>query len=286
MTATTASAAATARTSAGERARFSDLLAAEVIKLRSLRSTWWVLGLSALVIIAINVNAAHADYGNWPTYGASIRSSFDPYWALRDAFTRPASLVLVLAAGSIGALMIVSEYSTGLIRTTYTAVPARGSVAAAKVTVLTGVMLVFGVLVASASFGLSQAVLAGRHAGESIGSPASLRIVAGAAILAPVCALAGLGLGTLIRHSAATIVAVTVVLLVIPLTVQSQIHHWVQDIHNAMPYSAWIRLSFPGLDAVPGGPAYALSVAGSWLVYAAWAVAAVIAAIVMQRRDV
>jgi ABC-2 type transport system permease protein len=269
------------------RARFRDLLAAEAIKLRSLRSTWWVLGLGALAIIAINVNAAHADYDNWPTYGADIRSSFDPYWAMRDAFNRPASLILVLAAGSIGALMIVSEYSTGLIRTTYTAVPARGAVAAAKVTVLTGVMLLFGIVVAAASFGLTQAVLSGRHAGESIGSPGALRVMAGAAILAPVCGLAGLGIGALIRHSASTIVALTIVLLVLPLTIQSQIHPWVQDIHNAMPYSAWVRLSFPGPNLAGGGPPYSLSAAGAWLVYGVWAAAAVVVAvIVMQRRDV
>ena len=46
------------RRAAEPRARFRDLVAAEWIKLRSLRSTYWVLALSALVVIAFNVNAA------------------------------------------------------------------------------------------------------------------------------------------------------------------------------------------------------------------------------------
>lgn len=43
-------------------AGFTDLLAAEWIKMRSLRSTYWVLVLSAVVAIAINVNAVHSDF--------------------------------------------------------------------------------------------------------------------------------------------------------------------------------------------------------------------------------
>jgi hypothetical protein len=160
-------------------------------------------------------------------------------------------------------------------------------VAAAKVAVLTGVMLIFGAVAAGVSFGVTQAILSGRHAGVSIGAPHALRLVIAAALLAPVCALVGLGLGALIRHSAATIVAAVVILLVLPLTISSQLHRWVQEIHNAMPYSAWDRLAFPGSNGSFGGPFLSPSVADCWFVYAVWAVlAVVIAVLVMQRRDV
>ncbi|MFJ4916676.1 hypothetical protein [Streptomyces sp. NPDC088726] len=59
-------------------ARFRDLLAAEWIKLWSLRSISWAFGVSALVIIAINISAAVADYNNWPACNEGIRALFLP----------------------------------------------------------------------------------------------------------------------------------------------------------------------------------------------------------------
>jgi ABC-2 type transport system permease protein len=266
------------------RARFRDLLAAERIKLWSLRSTSWVFGLSALAVIGINANAARADYDNWPAYGASIRAAFVPYWAMRDAFTRPACLVLMLAAGSIGAITIVSEYSTGLIRTTFAAVPARRSVLAAKVTVVAAVSLLFGLVIAATSFGVTQAILSGRHAGLSISYPGALRTVAASALLAPVCALIGMGIGAIIRHSATTIVITIVVLLLLPILIDSPLHRWVNDLHNAMPFPAWERLTFPGNPAF-GGSSLA-TITGSWIVLALWPLVAVIlGAAVVHRRD-
>lgn len=262
------------------RARFRDLIASEWIKLWSLRSTSWVFGLSALFVIGINANAAFADYNNYPSYGKDILAYFDPYWAMRDAFTRNACLILMLAAGSIGAITIVSEYSTGLVRTTFAAVPARRSVVAAKVAVLAAVMVVYGTVIAATSFGVTQAILSGRHAGLSISYPGAIRAVVVSALLAPVCALVGLGIGALIRHSATTIITTTVVLLLLPLLVNSNHTRWVIDLHNAMPYTAWERLAFP--DQFQGQP----TVAGAWIVFAAWPLAAaVLAATVVHRRD-
>ncbi|MFF3323540.1 hypothetical protein [Streptomyces sp. NPDC002889] len=90
----------------GPRTHFRDLLAAEWIKLWSLRSSSWAFGASALVVIGINISAAVADYNNWPTYNEGIRALFVPIWAMRDAFTIGASMVLILATGSIGALRL------------------------------------------------------------------------------------------------------------------------------------------------------------------------------------
>ncbi|MEU3372470.1 hypothetical protein ABZ734_18615 [Streptomyces sp. NPDC006660] len=165
-------------------ARFHDLLAAEWIKLWSLRSVSWALGISALAVIAINISSAVADYNNWPTYNEGIRALFVPIWAMRDAFTAGACMVLILATGSIGALTLVGEYSTGQIRTTFAAVPARRSVVAAKMAVVSAVMLGYGTVVAGTSFGVTQALLSGRGIGLSLDHPGALRAVAASALLA------------------------------------------------------------------------------------------------------
>lgn len=271
-----------AATAAEPRARFRELLAAEWIKLWSLRSTSWVFALSALAIIGLNANAAIADYTNWPGYSARTRALFEPGGAMQDAFTRNACLVLMLAAASIGAIMIVSEYSTGLIRTTFMAVPARRSVVAAKMAIATAVFLVFGTIVSVTSFGVTQAILSGRHIGLSIGDPGVLRVLAASALFAPVCALIGIGIGALIRHTATTMVAITAILLLVPFFVSDN-HRWTADIDHAMPYSAWQRL----VELHMFGPAlHAATVTGSWIVLVIWpAAAAITAMVVVQHRD-
>ena len=68
--------------------------------------------------IGFCVYAALADYRNWPFYGADRKTFFDP---IRDAFPQQAYLFIVLAASSIGATAVASEFATGLIRTTFAA---------------------------------------------------------------------------------------------------------------------------------------------------------------------
>jgi hypothetical protein len=268
--------------SAEPRARFRDLLAAEWTKLWSLRSTYGSLTLLMLAAIGFSANAALADYHNWPTYSADRRALFNP---LRDAFPEQAYLFIMLAAGSIGAITIVGEYATGMIRTTFAAVPDRRSVMTAKITLVTAVMVVVGAIAAGTSFGLSQAILSGRQVGYSIGDPGAPQAIAASSLLVPVCALVGMGIGAVIRHAAPTIVTTAVVLLLLP-TAFDDDNRWQAAINHAMPLSAWEHL----IDTRPRPSwvhvAYPPTTTGSWTVYLAWPlVAAIAAVIVAHRRD-
>lgn len=266
--------------------RFTDLLAAEWIKLRSLRSTYWAFGCGALAVVGFNANAARIDYDNLGHFRGPVHGPV--YWALRDAFTPGAAMILVLACASIGAIVIVGEYASGLVRTTFTAVPDRRALMAAKVVVLTAVMTVFGAVVAGASYASSQAILDGRGLGVPIGHPGAWRVVVASALLAPVCALTGLGLGALIRHSATTMVLTTGILLLLPTFVTDR-YHWTACVKNALPINAWNRLVDVGYGHEPFTLAskYPTTVAGGWIVFAVWAVvAAVVAVVVVDRRDV
>ncbi|MDX3453205.1 ABC transporter permease [Streptomyces sp. ME02-8801-2C] len=275
-------------TTAAPGARFTDLLAAEWIKLRSLRSTYWALGASALGIIGFNANAARSDYVNYPRMPDMMREAHAEF-ALRDAFTLGAAMILVLAAASIGAITIVGEYGTGLIRTTFAAVPARRALMAAKVTVVTALMTVYGTFIASASFAATQAILSGRNADVSLSYPGAWRVVVASALLAPVCALAGMGLGAVIRHSATTMVAITGVLLLLPAFVTDR-YRWTAAVRDALPFNAWTRL----VDMAYGHNPYLVypryypeTTTGSWVVFGAWAiVAGGVAVVVVDRRDV
>ncbi|MGW3420343.1 ABC transporter permease [Streptomyces phaeochromogenes] len=264
------------------RARFRDLVAAEWIKLWSLRSNTWAFVIGALAVIGFNVGSAWDTYRYWTAQDARSRAGF-----VRDgiplsiAFTANAAMILMLALSAIGATAIVGEYRTGMIRTTFTAVPARRSVMAAKVCVVTAVTTVFGAVVAAASFGLTQAVLSGRHIGVPIDHPGALRVIVASALLAPVSALLGMALGTLIRHSAATMTANVVILLLLPLVFSAD-RHWAALVDHALPTGAWIRL----VDVDQQAVAYPWTLTGAWTVYALWALAAAAVAVTsVQRRD-
>src|SRR4051794_19427493 len=94
---------------AGPPARFRDLLAFEWIKMRSLRSTPWTIALTVLFVIGSAAVATLADNA-----AGSGPADFLPF----DAYPPEGYWTLMLVAGSIGAISVVSEYSSGLIRTT------------------------------------------------------------------------------------------------------------------------------------------------------------------------
>ncbi|MGY3679973.1 ABC transporter permease [Streptomyces sp. TE33382] len=279
-TATTAPARRAADT--GPRARFTDLLAAEWIKLWSLRSTPWTYLITALVVIAFNVGTAYDHYTYWYESDERGRTGFvADGMPLLDAFTTNAGMLLALATGAIGAVAVTAEYGSGLIRTTFTAVPARRSVMAAKAAVLASVMTVFGAAVAGTSFWLTQAILSARDAGVPLGHPGALRVVVASALLAPVAALTGLALGTLVRHGAGSVVTSVVVLLLLPMVIDDR-RYAAAVLDHALPLSAWTRLTDVRHLPVP----FPWTDAGAWTVYGVWAAAAAAVAVTaVHRRD-
>ncbi|MEU9199202.1 ABC transporter permease [Streptomyces sp. NPDC048332] len=284
MTTAQAAPAPPTRTTDDEpRARFRDLLAAEWLKTWSLRSTSWMYAITALAVIAFNAGTAYDHYKYWYQYDEHGRESFIANGSpLMDAFTGNAAMVLVLAVAAIGAVSITGEYGTGLIRTTFTAVPARRSVMAAKALVLTAVTTVFGALVALASFASTQAILSGRDASVTLGHPGAVRLVVASALLAPVAALAGLAIGAVIRHTGGAVVGCVVVLLLLPMVLSDR-RHFTAVLQHTLPFSAWERLSTSDLHT---SVLFPWTVFGAWTVYAAWALlAGAVATAVVQRRD-
>ncbi|MEV7088725.1 ABC transporter permease [Streptomyces sp. NPDC093085] len=257
-------------------ARFRDLLAAEWIKVWSLRSTPWTTGLTVLFVIGAAAVATLTDHA--ARSGPVDFRSFDAY---------PAAgyWTLMLVASSMGALTAVSEYSSGLIRTTTVAVPARGSVVLAKAAVTAALWTAVGTAASTGSFLVSQAILDGHHAGVPITHPGVLRPLVASALLAPVCALVGLALGVLLRHAAATMVTGVFVLLLLP-TLFSETNRWSAGVRHALVAAAWNRL-IQNWEPGPGFLGHPATVPGSWAVYALWPLLTIaLAVLVVRRRDV
>jgi ABC-2 type transport system permease protein len=184
-------------------ARARGMLGCEWTKLWSVRSTYWSLLAAAAASLgeAAAGSLVYATTPLKPPPPGGIRT-------FSLAVTFSGFQYAVLAAAVLGVLTFTAEQATGLIGTTFTAMPRRRVVLAAKAAVTGSVTLVTGEVLALASFGLSQLILAGHHRGLSVADPGVPRTVLGAGLLLPACAALGLGLGTLVRHTAGAIAAV------------------------------------------------------------------------------
>lgn len=206
---------------------FADVARMEWIKLRTVRSTGWIAVIFAVAMIALAIIAL-SDIGAPRHMSASDLATFDP--------TQQALQGLVFAqlvAGLLGVLVITTEHSSGMIRATLSAVPRRPLLLAAKGAVLAAVTLAAGEVLAFAAFLIGEAVLYSGLPHANLGQPTVLRAVLMAGAYPCLIALTGLGLGALIRNTAAAVSTIVGVLYVLPLIVLPLPHN--QTIDRYMP---------------------------------------------------
>jgi hypothetical protein len=179
-------------------------------KLRTVRSTWYIVAIFAAGLIGLAMLAA--GHQNYAQMSAAGRASFDPTY---DAFLGlvPGQLLL----GILGVLAITTEFSSGMIRATFAAAPRRPLVLAAKAAVLGAVTLAAGEISAFAAFFAAQAVLTAPAPHAALGQPGVLRAVVMAGAYPALIAVIGLGIGAVVRHTAGAICALVGVLFVLPL---------------------------------------------------------------------
>ena len=164
----------------------------EWIKLRSLRSTWWTLALSAAAAVGI------ADRGR-AQHPARSRHEDLTSNALGGV---SAGLLLT---GVLGVLMMTSEYTSGMIRATLAAAPNRPLMLAAKAAVFGAVALVLGEATSFIAFFAGGAALRHGIAAPALSQPGALRAVLLTGASFCLIGLLGMGLGAIIRHTAAAV---------------------------------------------------------------------------------
>jgi hypothetical protein len=261
-------------TTAPAPARPSDLVAGEWIKLRSLRSSYFMLLAATAIALGVGMVVCSVDASQVTHPLPGRHAPVDP---LADSFVGFAIAQLIFAA--LGVLAMTGEYSSGLIRTTFAAVPVRCAVLAAKAAVIFALTLTAGLVTALTAFLAGQAILSGQHLGISLSHPGAVRAVIAAGLFLPAVALTGLALGVLIRNAAGALTVMVAVLFVVP-EFLSGTNQWVIDVADALPANAIRRLV--SLDPMPHAP----SVTECVIVMIAYpAVTLAVAAIVLRRRD-
>src|ERR1700733_15830366 len=145
------------------RAGLGGAIASEFTKLRSVRSTYWTLGALFIVSVGLAVAITAGTAANMVN-NPQNKAGFDATQTSLGAFFEIGQLIIAV----IGAMVITSEYSTGMIRTSLTAQPRRGVVYAAKAIVFTAVTLVISLVTAFVAFFTGQAMLSGKGVAASL----------------------------------------------------------------------------------------------------------------------
>jgi ABC-2 type transport system permease protein len=180
---------------------FANLLTSEWTKLRSVRSTYVTALTAALATVAIAALLCLRYVSEYAQLGPDDRQGDLTNFSLSGVY------IAQIALGALGVLVISGEYGTGMIRATFTAVPQRRPLLAAKGLVLAAVTAVLGEIMSFSAFGIGQGILSGKHLGVALGDPGVLRAVTGAGLYLAATALLGFGLGALIRHTAGALSA-------------------------------------------------------------------------------
>ncbi len=287
-------------------ANFMGALRSEFTKIWSVRSTYWTL--FALIVVCVGIGAlfswgqaeqmSRLASGAGPLRGGGIRfnggappaSVIAQMRAVRVGRAASVSLFGLLIGQLIivvlGALTITSEYSTGMIRTSLSTMPRRGTMFAAKGIVFGFVALVVGLVTSFLAFFIGQAIMSSQHINTTLGHPDVLRTVIGGGLFLAVCGLLSFGIGAMLRHTAgaiATAIGLLFVLWILGNFLPSPPSGWFgqADIDKWIPFNAGSGIWQHQINGTnPFSPWVGFAV------FCCYAAVAVIAGlIVLRRRD-
>jgi ABC-2 type transport system permease protein len=271
------SAAATAARARAHTGRVTQLRVArsEWTKLWSLRSTRWSLLLAVVAMTGLGIVFGAVQMAHWSQMSQHDRLTFNPVDTSLGGWH-----IAQLAVGVLGVLVISGEYSTGMIRSSFGAVPKRLPVLWAKAAVYGAV--VFALMLPSAliAFFVSQAILRQHHVQTTIGAPHVLRAVVGCALFLTITGLLGLALGSLVRNTAGGIATFAGVMFVLPGITAILPNSWGDSIDPYLPLSAGTAI----LQIQPDSSSLA-PWTGLLLFLGYGAAAMLIAAVLLVRRD-
>jgi ABC-2 type transport system permease protein len=264
------------------RAGAPQALRSEWVKLRTVRSSAW----SLLLLVGISIlfttllTSGSSTEGGSPGHGGDndiVMDSLAGVW------------FGAIAAAVLAVLVITSEYSTGMVRTTFAANPRRRTVLSAKTLVVSGCVLVVGLATSVACFQIGQWILRGNGFNYEGGYPAVtladeevLRAVLGTGVYLGLLAAFALGVGAILRNTAGAITVVLATLLapVIALNFLPEgIADWVEK-SCLMGAGLAIQQTVVRDDSIRLSPAGGLAVAAMYA-----GVAVVVALVLIGHRD-
>ena len=257
----------------------STALHAEWTKLRTISGPAWLL--LGVVLLTAAVSAAAAGATSCP---AGLDCPVDTTKLSLTGIQFGQAVVAILAVLTIG-----NEYSTGLIRVTFTALPRRLEVYAAKAVIIAGVVLAAGAVAVLGSVLAGHLILPGHGFTTVRGFPAvwlsyrpTLRAASGSVLYLALIALLSLGVAVIVRDSAVSIGVVLGLLYLFPIILAFiGNEHWQRRLERWTPTVAGLTI-----EDTTGLRSLVISPWGGLGVLAIWAAAAMLACgLVFRFRD-
>ncbi|MEW1806872.1 ABC transporter permease [Pseudarthrobacter sp. NPDC080039] len=263
---------------------FFRVLNSEIIKFRSLLSTLILLASTAVVMVGFGALSA------WGTGQFTDAATRDPQAAGRMAaqggdlaVSAPTSGIAFaqLILGSLGVLLMSSEFTTGMARSTFAAVPKRLPAFAAKLVVV----MVTSFAVTAVSIWVAGMVavpiLDNYGLKLDLGSSQSAKLLLVNSIYVAAVAAIGMALGTLLRNSAGGIMSLVGIFFVAPIAFQLIPGDFFKEARKYLPGNTVDPVA--AAQHVPD----TLEAWQAGLVLGAWVVIPVLlAAVLLKRRDV
>src|SRR5215468_6585442 len=205
---------------------------AEWTKLRTQPAAFWTLLSAVILVVGFGIGYSLLRVAR-PPHGAAAIAAFDP-----AAISLSGVQLAQIAVGVLGVLLITGEYATGLIRTTFAAVPRRLPVLWGKAALVTVSVAAVSVPATFAAFLTSQRILGRHHLSVPLSEPGVVRAVIGSALYLAVIGLLGLGLGAIIRNAAGGVAALFGILYGLPLAAAFLPGTWAADVSKYLPANA------------------------------------------------
>ena len=244
-----------------EKVTFARAMKAEWIKFRTLRSSWLTLLGAVVAMVATGLVVGYVT-------STSAWATLDGEATFASATVR-GYLLTQLIVGVLGVLFVTGEYGTGMIRSTFAAVPRRLHVLAAKTVVFSTVALVSMTLASFAAFFGGQIFLSADGHGSSLSDPGALR------------AVAGVGVYLMVFGTAGAFTALVALLLILPVLVGFLPASVGTDIAKFLPSDAAETFVSSGPVANALAPWTGLGVLVLWV-----ALALAAATVLLRRRDI
>jgi hypothetical protein len=260
-----------------KRPGLADVLGSELIKIRSVRSTYFTLIAFVLAGIGFSVLFAWGKVLHWGP--GQTETGFNTTTPSLVGLVMLGELIIVV----LGALTLTSEYGTGMISTSLTAMPRRLVLYAAKAIVFAAITLAVSLPTSFVAFYAGQAIYSTKHAAATLSDPNVLRAVLLAGLVVPLFGLLALGLGAIVRHTAGAITSLLGLIFLLPVLGQALPTSWYQTIARWLPGGEALH---PIISIHQGDSSYLFGAWGQFAVIAGWAaVAIVVGGWLLHHRD-
>ncbi|MCL1841612.1 MAG: ABC transporter permease [Propionibacteriaceae bacterium] len=263
---------------AGGRLTFAHVLRGEWTKLWSVRSTWWVLGILVVCLVATGLGFSAAERA-YPQIGAAAAGQTYASDAPSNGIMFGQLIMAILAV-----LMIAGEFASGEIKTSLLGAPGRWRVLAAKATVVAGISFV---LTAVMTYLLTLAAwpIVRSIAVDDRFTADGLRAAAGAGLAVALVALMALGIGCLVRSVPLAAMIVAALTFVLPMITVEMSAHWMSVVNSYLIGWSTQGLTTPATQIDPSKGIFSFGKA-LWI-SALWAFIPLIAgAVTLRKRDV